>query len=274
PTVSGPDAAATTDTANSSGLHFDPQNYAHPVLEPFAAAVQGGKNAGLSSTQVDRYLRLVLPAQDAGIETILKFSDGNAAVITKKVGKGRVVQFAISADTSWTSFPARPSYVPFMWELLFYGMARQEGNLTLAPGQILRLPADAAPPGLWDGPRGSKVSITTTVDDERRGWLTSPALYLAGGYGPANRSGGTVAVVNPDSMRAGDIRHLKTADMANALGIPENTISVQPRNLDAVATATAINGNSAGELGRKLLLAALGLFVAEAMLAAWFSRYR
>lgn len=272
------DAAAGTDATGGSGLHFDPQNYAHPVLEPFSAAVQGGKNAGLSSTQVERYLRMVLPVRDTtggGVETILKFSDGNAAVISKKVGKGRVVQFAFTADTSWTSFPARPSYVPFMWELLFYGMARHEDNLTLEPGQSLHLPADAAPAGLWEGPRGTKVSVTTSVDEERRAWLTSPALNLAGGYGPANRGGGgCVVVVNPDSRRVGDIRHLKAAEMANALGISVDNIAVQPRNLDSVAAPGTKSGNQAGELGRKLLLVALVLFVAEALLAALFSRYR
>ena len=276
PTGPAADSTASTEGAGG-GLHFDPQNYGHPVLTPFSAAVQGGKNAGLSSTQVERYLRMVLPAQDAGVETILKLSDGNAAVITKKVGKGRVVQFAISSDTSWTSFPPRPSYVPFMWGLVFYGMARHEDNLTLDPGQSLHLPADAAPAGLWDGPRGTKVSVTTTVDDERRAWLTSPPLNLAGGYAPANRGGpaaGAVVVVNPDSQRAADIRHLKTADMANALGISTNGIAVQPRNLDTVAAPSAASGDQAGDLGRKLLLVALGLFVTEALLAAMFSKYR
>jgi hypothetical protein len=263
-------AATTGDATGGEGLHLDPQNYSHPILTAFASAARAGKVAGLSSVQVSTYLRLQVP-QDPAIETILKFSDGNAAVISRKVGKGRVMQFAFSADTSWSSFPARPSYVPFVWELLFYGMARPTDALTLEPGAALRLPADAAPAGLWNAPRNNKLSVTTTVDEERRGWLTSPPLAYAGVYGPAGAP--ALVAVNPDP-RGADIRHLQTADMAAALGISPRDIVSQPRALDASSTTSNVNNAQAGELGRKLLLAALAVFTAEAVLAALFSRYR
>lgn len=260
----------STDNALSGGLHLDPQNYAHPVLAAFAAAAQGGKSSSLSGVQIERYLRLLVP-QDPAVETILKFSDGNAAVISKKIGKGRVVQFAFSADTRWTSFPARTSYVPFMWELFFYGMARPTDNLTLELGMPLHLPADTAPTGLWNAPRGTKLPVITSVDRDKRAWLTSPPLMLAGPYGPAG--GDTIVVVNTDPQGS-DLRHLRPAEFAAALGLPAESVLTPTKNLAAAIMSEANQGKHAGELGHYLILLALALFVAESLLATLYSRYR
>lgn len=254
------------------GIHFDPMNYAHPVLEPFAAAARGGQNTGLTGAQVSRYLRMAVP-QDGSVETVLKYSDGAPGVIAKRVGKGRAVQFASTADTSWNTFPARPSFLPFMWELLFYGLSREGQGLTLDLGASVHLPADAAPAGSWNGPSGMKLQIVTTVDDQRRGWITSGPLTRAGLYGPSSPGAQAVVAVNPDGREA-DIRYAKPAEMAATLGISASEIVSQPRSLEMTRSSSGGPANHGNDFGLRLILVALGLFALETLMARLFSVYR
>lgn len=72
--------------------------FGHPHLRPFA-------DTGIDSINdrpVFRTLRLGLVA--AGAQVLAPFSDGSPAILTRSVGKGRVIQLAFSPDRDWSLF--------------------------------------------------------------------------------------------------------------------------------------------------------------------------
>ncbi|MEI7767270.1 MAG: VWA domain-containing protein [Phycisphaerae bacterium] len=248
------------------GLKFDPMGYAHPILAPFAAANRENANIGLNTVQTTDYVRLTLPNDNAS-QMILKYTDGAPAVVTRSVGAGRVTLFASSADTSWNDFPAKPSFVPFVHELVYFGLAREPIGYNVAVGQPLQLPADVAPAGLWNGPANSKVNVTAVVDKDGKVRMTSEPLYKAGVYAPPGLP--PVVAVSVDGEEA-DIRHVASGQYAATLELTAEELIT-----DAAKSASVkLDQESAGNLGRNLLLVALLLLATETLLARQFSQYR
>ena len=259
----------------AEGIKFDPEGFTHPVLEIFHGAEKSGTNVGFTTVQTSHYMKMAVP-KDGSVETILRYAakDGtaDAAVVTKPVGKGRVVQFASTADTRWNSFAAKPSFVPFMHELTYYAMPREGEALTLAIGEKINLAADAASPGSWTAPRNQRVSVTTEIGKDGRARLGSAPLTMAGLYAPTTGSTAPVIAVNTDADEA-DIRHIAPAAFAAATGLEAGDIVPAPRELEVQSTEITKN-SSTSVLGRYLILAALGLFMLETVLARVFSMYR
>jgi hypothetical protein len=135
-------------------------------------------------------------------------------------------------------------------------------------GSAIRLPGDVAAAGPWTGPRDTRISVTQDVQDGRS-VLSGPVLTMAGVYGPASGDKRPVLAVNPDTREA-DIRHVAKQQMAAALGTDPANILTNP-----AAIAWQSGASEAGSwLGPSLVLAALGLFVLETILALAFSTYR
>jgi len=272
PAAFGPTVKLDAAQLAGAGLHLDPQNYTHPVLDLFGAAVRNNINPGLSTVQAEQYIRLTIPA-DRGAETILKFSDGSPAVVLGHTGRGKVVMFATTADTTWNTWGALPSYAPFMHELLHYGMARQADAFTLPVGGQLHLPADVAPPGNWTAPHNTTLSVSTMLDKDNggRSYLTSGVLPWAGVYAPPGAGGTPVVAVNTDPAEA-DTRHVAAPQMAAALGVELADVVTEPKTLE-MPTTTA-GRDTSGDVGRNLIPLALALLLLETFLARRFSMYR
>jgi hypothetical protein len=273
PATLGQPVKLSTAQEMKEGIAFAPQNFSHPVLQKFGEAEAEGQEAGFKTVQTQQYIKLGIPG-DGGTETILRYAKsdgtpGDAAVVMKQVGRGRVVLFASTADTTWNTFGGKPSFLPFIHELTYYAMAREVSGLTLRVGDKINLPAETENPGSWTAPGGKRISVSAeTVDGRAR--LTSATLLSAGPYGSAE--GRPVVVVNPDPEEV-DIRHVDAPQMAAALGMDAKDIGTAPKTL-AARTAIAEQRQAGSDLARNLLLAALGLFLLETLLARLFSVYR
>ncbi len=260
----------------------------NPVMQIFSAADREGTDIGFKSVRTSTYFKLGVPA-DGSAETVLRYqkadgTPGDAAVVMKrdagvdpsKAGEksaGKVILFASTADMAWNTWGAKPSYLPFMHELTYYGLGRGTvdagAGLTLEAGQPLVLPGDAATAGPWKGPRDVQVSVS---QDFRQGKavLVSSALEFAGTYGPAAGDTRAVVAVNPEAREA-DIRHVGKDRFAAALGVDVAAVLFHPEKLE---WPVAGDNGAVSWLGPKLILAALFLFMLEALLALLFSTYR
>lgn len=84
--------------------------------DPQWTVLDGGEGqSGLS--QVRTRKRLLV---DAAGPPLLRFSDGAAAVLTRQVGRGRVLLLATTIDDSWSDLPIRPGYMPLLTGLIRY----------------------------------------------------------------------------------------------------------------------------------------------------------
>jgi hypothetical protein len=273
PATIGQPVRLETSAEMARGIAFAPEGYTHPILEKFRDASKTGADYGFLSVQTSEYFKLGVP-QDGSVETLLRYAGadgrpGDAAIVAKGVGKGRVVLFASSADNQWNTWGGKPSYVPVIHELTYYVLPRESEALTLRVGDHVDLSAETASPGEWTGPRDTTVSVSAAMGAGGQMRLGSEALVDTGLYGPPN--GRAVVAVNPDGAEA-DIRHVSAAQMAAALGVDAKLIDDKPTTLLVPAPQVAQSG--AALFGPALIVGALLLFIAEALLAMLFSTYR
>ncbi len=254
---------------------FDPHRSVNPVTAPFLAAEQSGIHTGLAGVATRQYLALRVPA-NVGAHVILRFSSGAPAVVRRPVGRGTVVLWATTCDIRWTDFPAEPSWLPFMYELLYHSVPNRDTGRNLlvadapnisrpgAPGSMATGPAEE-----WRGPDGMMIHVSSTQDLRTNGRvrLVSPPLWRAGFYGPVH--GAPLIAVNVDPHDA-DIRHVPPARVAALLGLPVRDIREQPVSLAGMMPHQAASGAA----GEHLLWLALLVLAAEALLARAFSHYR
>ncbi|MEE9383993.1 MAG: VWA domain-containing protein [Nannocystaceae bacterium] len=86
---------------------FAPTQLSHPIF-----AGRSGE-LGLRQTQTRR-LFLLEPDAKRATRAALLFTNGAPALLTARVGEGRVGLLATSIDRDWTDLPLRPGFVPLM----------------------------------------------------------------------------------------------------------------------------------------------------------------
>jgi len=105
-------APTTTGTVEvPASVALSPIDLRHPVFRPF-----GSLSANLGQVRFARAWRV---AAD-GWEVAARFTDGNAALVERREGNGRVLLFASDFDRQWNDFPLHPSFVPFIIEAVRY----------------------------------------------------------------------------------------------------------------------------------------------------------
>lgn len=136
------------DAPNQRPLTWQSRGYEHPLVTLWNQPESGT----LGTVRTTRYFPLTLkPAAPttAGIpptpapQVVVKYNDGEPAVVEQSVGKGKVIVFSSTATTAWTTLPIHPSFVPLLVRMIAYVTNGQGTGLNLAPGQAFALPVDA-----------------------------------------------------------------------------------------------------------------------------------
>jgi len=102
----------------------------HPILRPF-----GALTANLGQVRFERAWHV----GEGGWQTVARFTDGTAALLERREGRGRVALFASDLDKGWNDFPLNAAYVPFVAETVRYVMTPRDTRRDYLVG--------AAPPG-------------------------------------------------------------------------------------------------------------------------------
>jgi hypothetical protein len=146
---------------------LDPLGFKHPILHVFRTP----GDAGLLTAPILKYFKLQLP-KDSSAQVVLAAANGDPLVVEEKFGRGRVVLFATSADTSWSAMPLWPGFLPLVQEIMSYCLA---GSATLRNVQLGDAIAAPAPPA-W-----ANVPVTMQLPDgrtQRAHWANPPAANL------------------------------------------------------------------------------------------------
>ncbi len=102
----------------------------HPIFEPFGKPHSGT----FSSAKFYSHSRILA---DSGAEVLARFDNGDAAVVSMQVDKGRVLLFTSSADNSWNDLPLKAVYAPFWQQVLRYLENFEEERHWLNIGDVL-----------------------------------------------------------------------------------------------------------------------------------------
>jgi hypothetical protein len=220
----------------------------HPLFSHFS---RGGR---LTSTKVYGYHRAT-PAGDA--EVLAALDDGSPMIIERVAGNGKLILITSSLDTSWNDLPLTPVFLPLLNQMLDY-----LGNRGTSPSQLVGQ-AFVAPPDrdgshpAVDSPAGKRVEGTRNASG-----ADSINAAEVGFYRLRYRDRTDHVAVNLDTRDA-DLTRLNVEEFRAAVSAgPDEAAAAGP-----AARATAEEIEKDQRLWLPILLMALGIFLAEAMLA-------
>ncbi|MDP6118163.1 MAG: BatA domain-containing protein [Planctomycetota bacterium] len=99
----------------SSGYALQSIDFSHPLFRRF----QQGETGNLSRVLFREFWKLEADS-DVKARTLASFDDGSPALMEFEYGRGNVVIFASKCDADWSDFPRRPTYLPFIQQLVDY----------------------------------------------------------------------------------------------------------------------------------------------------------
>jgi hypothetical protein len=166
-TIGPPVDRSRGDAARVGGLE-----YGHPVFEPFRAPRSGD----FSAIPVYGYRNLTA-AKDARV--LARFDAGTPAVLERRVGRGRILQWSSSLDLAWSDFPTKPVFPIFVHQAAKHLAGYSEPAPWLTVGQVLNASSAAgatkAPLRILLTPSGRRVPVEDEGTDVLE--LTEQGFY-------------------------------------------------------------------------------------------------
>jgi len=252
---------AAVDTRGNAGWRLDTFEKHSPMFTAF----QGVAGANLRLPEFTRRFG-AQPLPAAAASTLAAFDDGIPLIASRSVDAGRVVLVNTSMDASWSDWPKRKSFVPWLHGTVNF-LSRRSSKDAMQPSHLFTTGEDAeitlGQP--WKGRsllihRGDAKAESVTIDEEGR--LQHLGLETPGVYVMRDPNGIELrrwAVNLPP--RESDLTALAPQDFQKQLA---RSKELQPVGLQAGLFGAA---NGEKEWWRVLLLAGLCLLFLEVFLA-------
>jgi len=250
---------------------LDPLGYRHPIVRAF----RGREEAGLLTTPVLKYYKLLVPRLSKA-KVALALSGGDPLIVEEPIHRGRVVLVATSADVAWTPMPIWPSFVPVVQELLAYAIGEQLQQRNLRVGETLgasvSTPASDAPLTV-ESPGGRSEAVRLQTEGDYSAWSYSgtdtSGIYTAR-FGPPISSSDAFAV-NVDPVE-GDLTRLSPDQLRDEIW--SDVPFVHSTSWENVDDEPVTPIRRRGGLPKMLLYAVLGLLLLETFLAWRFGYHK
>ena len=145
------------------------QRFDHPALKIFS----NPRNGDLASAEVRQWHRTMEDPDNELVRPLARLETGDAFLLEKIYGNGRVLFCATACDDAWSSLPLRPFFVPFSQRLCTYlaSSVMPSRNLGVNEKAVAHFPADQA---------GQEVMVTDTENNQY-----TLLIELRGGRGVA-----------------------------------------------------------------------------------------
>ena len=145
------------------------QRFDHPALKIFS----NPRNGDLASAEVRQWHRTAEDPDNDLVRLLARLETGDAFLLEKIYGNGRVLFCATACDDAWSSLPLRPFFVPFSQRLCTYlaSSVMPSRNLGVNEKAVAHFPADQA---------GQEVMVTDTENNQY-----TVLIELRGGRGVA-----------------------------------------------------------------------------------------
>ena len=176
---------------NASKAMIGELNLNHPVFSIFAESGAGD----IFKPQFREYVRF---DPDSNAYTIGKYNTGDAFLVERKLGKGKILIYTSTLNTEWGDFPVNDVYLPFIYQLTKYASAssKQKDNFIVGESVLL----DSNPGDEWDvyAPDGNIFKVKT----DEKGIALFRDTNLPGNYKAAHLNQQRFFSVNVDSKES------------------------------------------------------------------------
>jgi hypothetical protein len=226
-------------------------DYDHPVFELF----RGPRGGDFSAARFVRYHSL-----DAKEGVLARYDDGAIALAERKLGRGRVLVWTSSLDTSGNDLALQPVFLPFLHQLVKYAGRHVDVRPSYTVGEVLDLSAEAelaGKPAAVTGPGGETERLPAGRPALE---LTEPGFYEV--RRPEGGSWSRLLAVNLDPAES-DLFPIDPEELAGAVRPAEGVRAV--RRGEPAPTREEHEDRQA--FWRTLLLLALGLLAVETVLS-------
>ena len=222
----------------------------HPIFAPF-----GGSGAILQP-KFRRYARL---EPSSGTNVVGRFDSGDPFLAERPVGRGLVLFYASTFNTSWTDMPLDEMFVPFVYQLAGYGTRHSDVRHVFTVGESVEISGD--PGETWEirapGDRVHRVMI----DEQGRGIFRE--TEVPGHYAAAAGMRTKMFSVNVDP-RESNLAGRDPDEIYAAVVAPPND---EPRTPEQAAAAVLVDDERKQKLWKVLLLGVILLFGVETYFA-------
>ncbi len=266
------------DVTRGSWILMEVKDPAYPALQ-----VAQDQEIGFDNVEIFSWWRAAVQPeqQDTVVATplVLGNQDKTPALADRVLGKGRTVTFAFSADGDWTMWPANPTYICVMWDLVNDLVGGRNAAASYLVGSSLQELVDLSRYQLrvsLTDPADEKVEANARpIDNAQDSVLYEvefPLLARRGFYEMDLRreNGETVShlfAVNTDPAES-DLRRLDLA------GLPENYFGESTQRVTAEQMVQQGEASANNEVWPQILLALAALLITEQFLGWWFGRSR
>ena len=255
-----------------SGLKLEPSTIKHPALSLF----KDTSNLHLSGAQFYTYFPLEPVSDESNLgstRVMVRYNNGDPALVERQVGLGHVILAASSAGRLWNDMPLQSSYVPLVYQLMFYlGQgATSHRNLRLDEPLFLALPLkDAGKPVRVTAPDGRASTQNSALDARgvtfRYEATGKSGIYRVGVAGSGTSDAFAVGLPSGESRLA----YAEPSHAVTEAGVPVNALAVAQ---NPTQIRTMVNRARYGaEIWYSLICAVIGLLFLESFLAQKFGR--
>ena len=141
--VLGDSAPLALEPAAPRETSFSVVDSRHPMFQAFGSVI-----GTLGQVRVRQAMHVV---ETPDVRVLARFADGSAALLEYPLPDGRAIVFASDLNNEWNDFPRRPTFLPFVYELMRYlaGERDDRRELTVAdvPSGVEPKPGPATLPG-------------------------------------------------------------------------------------------------------------------------------
>ena len=130
--------------ADGTTLAIDRAHAPHPVVRN----LQVGEKTDFGTARFYQYW-VADPVSDSKV--IMRFANGDPALIAKSVSNGRALLFTSSLDPAWNNFPRQVTYLPLLHEALRHLAGNQDTRMSFRVGDVVPI----------DVPAGGGVRVTS-----------------------------------------------------------------------------------------------------------------
>jgi hypothetical protein len=233
-----------------------------PVFQPFAQPHSGN----FSSARFFDHAKLKV---DKGAEVPARFDNGDPALVSASVDKGRVLVFASSADDSTNDLPVKAVYAPFWQQMLRYLGNFEEKRHWMQVGDTVSPKNLLVSASLEQAKGGADLNEAIALLDPAKQRVPIPqgadivALDKAGFYELRTASMNSLIAVNPAS-RESDLTHGNSEEMTAAWQSPDAKAAPVISEDEKLAPEEQ---ERTQRFWRFLLLGALVFLIAEGLLS-------
>ena len=263
---------ARKNFSDKDAVKLAPNTIAHPALARFKESADMNLGGALFTSY-----QTLEPVNDEknlnAVKVMLRFTNGDPALVERQLGLGRVILSASGAGRSWNDLPLQSAFVPYVYQLTLYlGQgATSHRNLRLDEPLFLSLPLqDKDRQVQITSPDGKKTTLNTGLA-ARGVTFNFTGTTRSGLYGVAV-AGSKTTDAFAVGLPAGEsnLAYIDPKESAITAGVPSNAFSV-------VANAGELSNQVrraryGAEVWQPLVFLVVGLLFLESLLARLFGR--